>query len=383
MIKSTTKSDLGLIGKSSISVALGAVMSMTLISQAKAQSVEAMVGGEFWKNDETKGHAVFLVHGQTQVGATNVSVELNTDTLTLRVEKPVDQWTYGFQTRGELMFAGLLTDYYVGAKNVPERTFSASYVELQADAKRGVGDHWFNTSAGLQRWFFREVDATGANFVLPAEAYVFKQRLGWTYWKLANDPSWSEAHRRGRRRISGLAVGVEAGVDHRSQVQNWGVPSDPRNHPNRSVLTLRQWAAAGVEWTPGWRLQVREWVGLGDGEDDLTRARVGGMNPYVVVMPGLPWASFLASRYAVGEVSQSMKVGKDGEIGVTANAGVVEDGDRVGDFDQFSALVGASTFIDWRSGDWQINAAFGVSPDVGSLSMKLSLSTYVDVGFSF
>lgn len=342
-----------------------------------------MVGGEFWKSNEIKGHGIFLVRGATVVGATNVSAEFNTDTLTLRVEKPLDQWTYGLQARGELLIAGLLTDYYVGGKNVPERTFSASYAELQADAKRGVGDHWFHTSAALQRWFFQHVDATAADLVLPPEAYVFKQRLGWTYWKLDDDPSWYEAHRSGRRRVRGLAVGVEAGVDHRSQVQAWGAPSDSRNDPDYSILTLRQWAAAGVEWTPGWRLQVREWAGIGRGEDDLTRARVGGMNPYVVVIPGLPWASFLASRYAVGEVSQAMRVGSDSEIGITANAGLVEDGDRVGDFDQFSTLVGSSLFFDWRSGDWQVNAAIGAAPNIENLTVDLILSAYFDVGLSF
>ncbi len=342
-----------------------------------------MVGGEFWKSNEVKGHGIILVRGQTSVGTTQLSAEFNTDTLTFRVEKPLDKWTYGLQVRGEALIAGLLTDYYIGAENVPERTFQASYLEVQADAKRGVGDHYFHLSGALQRWFFQSVDASAADLVLPPEVYVLKQRLGWTYWNLADDPSWYEAHRSGRRRIRGLAVGVEGGVDFRSQKQAWGVPEDPRNDPERTIFTLRQWAAAGVEWTPGWRLQVRQWAGIGDGEDDLTRARIGGMNPYVVSVPGLPWASFLASRYAAAEISQAMKVSNNVEIGFTGNAALVEDGDRVGNFDQFSPLLGTSAFVDWRPGDWQINAAIGASPDAGALSTELSLSMYVDVGFSF
>ncbi len=362
---------------------IGALFSLSFLSSAQAQTVQALVGGEFWKSNETNGHGLILVRGQTSMGTTQLSAEFNTDTLTLRVEKPLDKWTYGLQVRGEALIAGLLTDYYIGAENVPERTFQASYLEVQTDAKRGVGDHYFSVSTALQRWFFQRVDASSTDLSLPPETYVLKERLSWTYWKLADDPSWYEAHRRGRRRIRGLALGVEGGVDFRTQKQAWGVPEDPRNDPERAIFTLRQWAAAGVEWTPGWRLQIRQWAGIGAGEDDLTRARIGGMNPYVVSVPGLPWASFLASRYAAAEISQAMKISNDVEIGFTGNAALVEDGDRVGDFDQFSTLLGTSAFVDWRSGDWQINAAIGASPDVGALSMELALSMYVDVGFSF
>lgn len=350
---------------------------------ASAQVVETFAGAELWDAEGVNGAGIVMVRGTFEMPRTTFTAELNTDTLTLRYEGRFKDWTFGAQARGELFIAGLLTNYFVGGLLLPERGFYASYASALADGKTNLGDHWFHGSTGVRRWFFRASEATATELVLPASALVFEQRLGWTYWGIAPDPSWYEAHRVGRRRVRGFGIGAELGVDVREEPSAWGAPEDMRNRPERVIVTGRQWSAMGFEWQPGWRLQARQWAGWGHGEDDLTRARVGGMNPYVVPVPGLPWASFLASTYVAGELSQSYRIGRDVELGFTGNAVLIDDPRRAGAFDEYGALVGTSLFVDARVGRWQFNGAFGAAPDVGVLEIDLILSAYVDIGVSF
>ncbi|MEZ4459503.1 MAG: hypothetical protein R3E66_07190 [bacterium] len=366
-------------------VVLATALVVTAVSMpASAQKIGAMAGVEVWQGDPG-GHAIILVHGVTEVGRKRLTVELNTDTLTVRADTLVDQWTVGVQARGEYIFAGILPDYYVGGVNDASRGFNASYVDLQANAKRGFGRyHWLDISAGWQQWLLAGNDNTAPNFVLPPDSAVLKHRLSWTYWRLAPDASWSDVFRVGRRRVLGFAVGLDLGGDYRTQVAPWGIDGDNgRNNPDRVILTARQWAMAGFEWQPGWRLQLREWAGTGVGEDDLTRTRIGGMNPYVVPVAGLPWASFLSSTYVAGEVSQAMRIFGETELGFAGQAAVVDDPDRAGNTSAFGTLIGVQLFVDLRVSDWQVNASVGASPDTGSLAKDLILSGYLDVGTSF
>ncbi len=41
-------------------------------------------------------------------------------------------------------------------------------------------------------------------------------------------------------------------------------------------------------------------LSLGQNEDDLTRMRVGGMNPYVIPVHGLPWTSHVLGNFVSG-----------------------------------------------------------------------------------
>ncbi len=352
-------------------------------STASAQTIEAYAGGEFWDADEMMGHGIVMVRGTYRTKNQTFIAELNTDTLTLRGEHSTPRWTFGLQARGELLIAGLLSDHFVGGINVPERTFYASYIEGKVDAKTNFGDHWIYGSSGARQWFFGRTDSTANSLVLPADALVLEQRLNWTYWKLASDPSWYEAHRVARKRIRGFAAGLELGLDIRNDARTWGAPEDPRNLPEELILTARQWAAFGIDFTPIARLQLRQWSGIGGGEDDLTRTRLGGMNAYVIPIPGLPWAGFLASTYVAGEFSQTFRIGRDLELGYTGNAALIEDPNRRGDFDQIGTLIGTSLFVDWRHKSWQFNASIGASPDTGPLDADLIIAAYLDVGTSF
>lgn len=351
-------------------------------STASAQTIEAYAGGEFWNADEVKGHGIVMIRGTHRANKQTYIAELNTDTLTLRAEH-TDDWSFGLQARGELFIAGLLSDYFVGGIHIPERAFQASYLEGKVDAKTNFGKHWVYGSTGVRQWFFGRTDSTSDALILPDNALAFEQRLNWTYWKIAADPSWHEAHRVARKRIRGFAMGAELGLDVRTDAPAWGAAEDPRNTPENLIVTVRQWAAFGFDFTPIARLQLRQWAGVGQGEDDLTRTRLGGMNAYVVPIPGVPWAGFLSSRYVAGEFSQSFRLGTDIELGYTGNAALIEDPYRTGDFDQFGTLLGTSLFVDWRHKAWQFNAAIGASPDTGPLDVDLIIAAYLDVGTSF
>ena len=43
------------------------------------------------------------------------------------------------------------------------------------------------------------------------------------------------------------------------------------------------------------------------GDLALTRNRVGGMNPYVIGIPGLPWAALLSERLVIGQLSAHIR----------------------------------------------------------------------------
>ena len=76
-------------------VMLATALVVTAVSMpASAQKIGAMAGVEVWQGDPG-GHAIILVNGVTEIGRKRLTVELNTDTLTLRADTLVDQWTVG------------------------------------------------------------------------------------------------------------------------------------------------------------------------------------------------------------------------------------------------------------------------------------------------
>ena len=216
------------------------------------------------------------------------------------------------------------------------RGFWASYASAGASAKLNLAPHFVELAAGARRWFFTRAGATNAALVLPPEAWVGEIRLRYTLWMLEPDRSLWEPQRLFPR-LTGVAFGVELGLDARSQAQPWGArdpaafaPADLRNDPSRAIFTARQWLRAGAKLHARLRLQIDETASWMWGADDLVRARIGGLNPYSVPLVGAPWAGYLADDFAAADVSLHVRVVREHEVGVLVDGVALDDVHRTG-----------------------------------------------------
>ena len=138
-------------------------------------------------------------------------------------------------------------------------------------------------------------------------------------------------------------------------------PVDPRNDPDAFQLSVNQWLKAGADLGKVVRLQVNQEAQRQSGADDLYRRTIGGMTPYVVSVPGVPWAYFHTSDYFAGGIGLHWALSNAVELGPVLGAVVLRDIDRVGE-DLFSLVWGAGAALDWRWSHWQLDIRGGYSP---------------------
>jgi hypothetical protein len=339
---------------------------------AQEWSGATAAGGDLALLPEVGGHgfALFDAVGRDVVGDGDLHFLFHTDTLEAGIERvPLadGRVTVGLAARGEFLFAGILRDYYERGDRIADRGFNASYLAFVPKLQWHVaGRHTLEVTTTVRRWWFGPSDATAPDLVLPAEAWVFEPRLGYIFWKIdAPSEEW-EAHRLFPR-ITGFAFGVWVGLDVRTDARPWGAvidgALDPRNDPGRAILTVRQMFRAGFEAGPLVRIQIEESASWGEGEDDLSRNRAGGMTPYVVPIAGLPWPALLCERLLAGQLSLHLRLGResDQELGLLVGGGAFNDIERDGDLRSFGGAGGAAIFSDLRFGPVQIHLRFGAS----------------------
>ncbi|HEX9105537.1 MAG TPA: hypothetical protein VF997_25170 [Polyangia bacterium] len=373
--------------------ALAAVVAIVVPATAAAALHHAIAlagGGELSGSPAIGGHGFGLVRYDLDglPRQSHFAAELNTDTLRVSYDRlrlgPVE---VGVSAAGEVLIAGLLTDYYRDGRNDPARGFYASYAFAGAYAKMGVGAHFFELAAAARRWFFARAGDTSAALTLPPEAWVGELRLRYTLWMLRPDPSLYQAQRL-HARLRGVALGVELGLDERSQASPWGArdvaftPSDPRNAPGSSIFLARQWLRAGVALHPRVRVQVDEVATWMWNEDDLVRLRVGGFNPYSVPLAGAPWAGYLAGKLAAVDASLHVRVWRDHEVGVVADGVVLDDPRRTAD-SGVGVLGGVGAFVDARVGAWQLDVRGGWSPTARPGSVAGSWGLFAAAGWAW
>ena len=207
--------------------------------------------------------------------------------------------------------------------------------------------------------------------------------MRYTLWNADHDPSFSDPHRTSWR-FKGWALGFELAADVRSDTAGWGAldpgafsPVDRRNATTGQPVWLRAWARGGRELWSGGRAQGMAFLSLGQNEDDLTRMRVGGMNPYVIPVHGLPWTSHVLGNFVSGHGKVMQKVLANSEIGLAVDVVGLssEASDRTSNTRSIEieqALVGIGAVGDFRFGDWQIDARVGLAPQTAALA-RLSL----------
>jgi hypothetical protein len=336
-------------------------------------SVGAIAAHEQWLSPELGGHGWVLVdargRGITRRGG-DLHLFLNTETLQAGVENlplATPRLQFSAAVRAEGVYAGVLPDYRAQGRRAPGRGFWASYGYAFAAVKwLPGGPHSLELLVAGRRWHFARIaDTTSPDLQLPPNTWVFEPRLRYTFWNVTSPGEEGQAQV-AYPRVRGLAAGVELGADVRGDAQPWGALAgvdDGRNRPGRVIVTARQWLRAGWQPSPRVRVQLEQSASWGHGEDDLTRPRSGGMNPYVVPVPGLAWPSLWSERLIAAQASVHVRpsLRLPHEVGVALGAGAFSDVRRVGALDTYGGAGGVAAFADLRFGRWQayLRAGYG------------------------
>ena len=346
---------------------LSALFALALISStahAEGWHGSAAGGGDFAFVPELTGFGfvLFDATGEDKVGKGDVRLHYNTDTIHLAIERvPMgENFEFSVALRGEIVMAGLLHRYYQQGLRRPELGFRASYVVLMPKIQWHFADrHTLEVLTDVRYWMFGDKDTDPA-YLLPASTWVFEPRLGYIYWNI-DSPSGEYRASKLFPRIEGIAVGASVGVDVRSDARSWGFVGDGRNDPTQAIWTLNQWLRGGWKTGERFRLELQETFNWGWHQDDLTRMRVGGMNPYVLVIPGLPWSANISERLAIAQLSGHIrpKKNKPQGLGLLVSGGAINDPRRQGLLDSFGGVGGLALFTDLRWGRWQVYARLG------------------------
>ena len=363
------------------------VLALLLVpSTALAEGWTGSVGGgyDFALAPETNGFGFVLFEaiGKEKVGKGDVRLLYNTDTIHLEIERlPMgENFEFSVALRGELALAGVLFQYYEQGLRRSGLGFYASYVVLLPKFQWHVGNnHTLELLTNVRHWFFN-TNNTDPSYVLPVNTWVFEPRLGYIYWNI-DSPALEYRASRLFPRIEGIAFGASAGVDVRSSIREWGF-GDGRNDPQRAIWTLNQWARAGWQTNDRFRLELQETFNWGWFQDDITRLRVGGKNPYVVIIPGLPWSANLSERLLIGQLSGHIrpKAGKPQELGVLLSGGFINDPRRQGLLEDYGGIGGVALFTDLRWGRWQVYGRLGYAFPSRWLLNPPAFSAFVGLG---
>lgn len=382
--------------KTQAAVILALLAFLPVQARAEADQRLALFGGSgAWLDPESGFHAYYAAAYDVEKlwrGA-HFGAEFNTDTARLTFDR-LSIWDgrleLGAKATYEFFFAGLLIDYYRLGKKDPERGFQASYFHLETHLKATLpADNYLELAVGVRRWFIDTRTNTSEDLVLPPDAWVAEPRLRYTFWRLKHDASLRDRHRLFPR-VRGIALGVEIGLDFRNETRPWGAlggtgldPADPRNDPGDTIFFLRQWLRAGWQFHDRIRTQLSEFASYGYREDDLTRPRIGGLNPWVVPLAGAPWAAFLSEKFIALESSWHFRIWKELEIGAMFHGALLEDVERTGREDVYGFVGGMGAFVDARLWDFQVDLRAGWSPSLDWQSDSGQFSLFGSVGWQW
>ncbi|MEC9400125.1 MAG: hypothetical protein VYE40_00680 [Myxococcota bacterium] len=353
-------------------------------------------GVELWPTPDIGGHGYGLLTYQRDdlVREADIDLTFNTDTLILSARdfKLDDTIRLGGFVKGEARFAGLLIDYYEQGDLAKERGFSAGFIQGAAQLDVKDAPVFLQLELGGRRWFFQPLETTTPDLVLPPDMWVFEPKLRMTYWKIAHDASISDPHRH-YWRVRGWGFGAELGSDYRENWRPWGQVEDAalngeqRNNAGEQPIYGRAWLRAGRQLHDRFRLQASLFMALGRGEDDLTRVRVGGMNPYVVSLAGLPWASYLPENFGTAQLSTHVRLFADHEVGLLVDHMQLSEADaRRTDYTATTDGLGASLqgiglFGDFRWGSgWQVHARAGYAFPSSYLAQNPHTNVWFSLG---
>lgn len=347
-----------------LAAAVAMLTSATTVAQPESWHAAALGGGELTLGPQLTGHgwASFDSVGEGIVGNGNLRLFYNTTKLHAGIERLTfadgKLAFFGF-VEGEAVISQLLNDYFERGRRISERGFKASYLLLDTKLQWYPGDHQtLELIVAARHWWFGPRDNTSDAYALPPDTWVFEPRIGYNFWKIDVPAHEWEAHRIFPR-IEGIAVGITGGFDLRSDVRPWGL-DDGRNDPGKVQYSVSQWLRAGWRLGPLVRLQLDEWGNYGWRQDDITRRRIGGVNPYVIPVPGLPWTGLISERLLAAQLGLHLKVKESSqhELGLLVGGGAFNDVTRTGDLNAYGGAGGVSLHGDLRfgpTGRYQVN----------------------------
>ncbi len=333
------------------------------------------------------GWAAFDSLGEGIIGGGDLHLFYNTTKLHAGIERlsfADGKFAFFAFVEGEAVISQLLNDYFQQGRRIKEYGFRASYVLVNTKLQWYPGKHQtLEIIVPVRHWWFAEQSATTAAYVVPPNTWVFEPRIGYNYWGIDGAAEEWEAHRVFPR-IEGVAVGIDGGFDLRSNATPWGL-GDGRNNPGKLIYSVSQRLRAGWQLGPFVRLQLDEWANYGWRQDDITRQRVGGINPYVVPVPGLPWTGLISERLLAGQLGLHLKANERSqhEFGLLVGGGGFNDVYRVGSLNTYGGAGGLALFGDLRfgpSGRFQLDLRMSWGFPVGWLSEPLYLSGLLAVG---
>ena len=356
-----------------------AFISFCQVSHAEDSRLAMYLLLESWGDETTPGHVAVMARWDKRLGngSSKFVLEFNTETLNLEIDQIhlASRASLGGQVRAEAFGTNVLFDYFQNGQNDKARAIAPS---------NGFANIWLNWNPfsslyvryenGFRKWLISRIDQqTSPDLELPEDSLVYESRLNLTWWQLNNDAAWSQRHRV-YQRLQGVALGTTLGINWQFETKPWGArdantftPVDPRNDPKNFQWNVTQWLLGGWNLMNGVRLQIREEAGWAVGVDDLSRRTVGGLTPFTVNLPGMPWAYVHADKYASTAASIHFRLPFDDiEVGPLASWLTVQDFQRVGDTD-FTALWGVGGFVDYRFGNWQFDLRGGYSPALREL----------------
>ncbi|MEW5849312.1 MAG: hypothetical protein AB2A00_10885 [Myxococcota bacterium] len=244
--------------------------------------------------------------------------------------------------RGEWMLTGLFVHHMKNGDNLRERGFIGYYGLAGArTAYKIMGPLSAEVELSGRQWFFHNGLRTARGFALPANFSALEPRF-----RLKLVDIQYEQRNLGLPR--GLGAVVELGADVRLGSRSWGhvkgEPPDPRNQGGDHRLPRRV-NARGTFGTP---LPGRLWltlqseVGYGLDEDDVTRTRIGGMNPFSVNLPGAAWGEYWSERFGAVHGELGILATPFLYAGFSAHGVVLNDPRREGDLDRYDFKRGVT-----------------------------------------
>lgn len=274
-------------------------------------------------------------HGVLDLGARKgpFSVELLTDTLDVRWMPRLDDGRWWMGLRGEALIAGLMRSPWTNGGPDETRALSASYVGL--DAGRVVempGGLWGGIDASARVYLFGGTSATQIDV---PETSVVTTGAGFLGW--AN--GWAKAELRFEARIRDDAVGPVASL----------------------------FGEVRPAWIIAPFIEVR--AQLAAGLDDVTRTRLGGLNPYVVPLGGAGWAEWWVEDYAAARGGGRVNWG-------SGHAALFAD---VATFDGIEAY-GLGLSVEQTLGLWFAQLSAGFAPNIERQDSITRLSGWILVG---
>jgi len=338
-----------------------AVVPSTGMAQPEHWHAAALGGGELnlapQLGTQLTGHgwASFDSVGEGIVGGGNLHLFYNTTKLHAGIERLTfahDKLAFFGFVEGEAIISQLLNDYFVQGRRLTEYGIKSNYVLASAKLQWYPGKHQtIEVIASARHWWFADRSITSPDFVLPANTWVFEPRIGYNYWNIDVPAEEWEAHRVFPR-VKGVAVGIDGGVDVRSDIRQWGLVGNGRNDPGKAIFSITQSLRAGWQFGSHVRLQLDEWGNYGWRQDDITRRRIGGVSPYVIPVPGLPWTGLISERLLAGQLGLHLKAKATSqhEFGILVGGGTFNDVFRVGALNTYGGAGGLALFGDLRFG---------------------------------